>query len=58
MPFLSYGDLSICEIALIMLNKGVDPNTELGKQLCECIGKIDDMIRQVRTELENKPPEG
>lgn len=53
---LSYGDLSICELALINFSKGVDPNTELGKQLCECIGKIDDMIRQVRLEIENKTP--
>lgn len=55
MQLLSYGDLSICEIALIMLIKGVDPNTELGKQICECIGKIDAMIKQVRIDLENKP---
>lgn len=49
---LTLGDLTVCEIALILLMKGVDADSELGKQICECIAKIDSGITSIRAEFE------
>lgn len=53
---LSLGELTICEIGLITLMKGVDENSELGQQILECIAKIDIWIKDIRAEFEAQPP--
>ena len=54
MPILSYGDFTICEIALVNLMKGVDEDSELGKQILECIAKIDLFMIGIRAEQDKK----
>lgn len=51
---LSLGELTIIEIALISLMKGVDENSELGQQILECIAKIDIWIKDIRAEFETQ----
>jgi|GEM_PF-3546233 len=51
---LNLGELTICEIALVSLMKGVNENSELGKQICEAIAKVDAWITGIRAEFENK----
>ena len=50
MPKLTYGDFMIIEIALVSLMKGVNEDSELGKQLFECIAKIDLFMIGIRAE--------
>jgi len=54
MDQLTLGDLVIIEISLIALMKGVDENSELGKQICEAIAKVDARITAIRAEFESK----
>ena len=54
METLSYGDLTICEMALILFMKGVSEDSELGKQILECIAKIDLLILSIRAETDKK----
>lgn len=54
MDELTYGDLTICEIALVLLMKGVSEDSELGKQILECISKIDLLILGIRAETDKK----
>jgi len=48
METLTYGDLTICQIALVGLAKGVNEDSELGKQIFECIAKIDIFMLNTR----------
>jgi len=54
METLTYGDLTICAIALVILMKGVDEDSELGKQILECIAKIDLFMLATRAEQDKK----
>ena len=54
MPKLSYGDFTICSIALFYLMKGVNEDSELGKQILECIAKIDLFMIGIRAEQDKK----
>lgn len=58
MDQLTLGDLVIIEIALVSLIKGVDENSELGKQICECIAKVDVRITAIRAEFEKTEASG
>jgi len=50
MENLSYGDLTIIGIALVKLMKGVNEDSELGKQILECIFKVDLFMVTIRSE--------
>lgn len=54
MQQLSLGELTIIEISLINLMKGVDENSDLGQQILECIAKIDLWVASIRAEFEQK----
>lgn len=54
MENLTYGDLTIIQIALVALVKGVDEDSELGRQLCECIGKVDLFMLNIRSSEDKK----
>lgn len=54
MPPLSYGELTLVSIALILLARSTNPDSEIGKQLCELIGKVDEGLKDIRLQMENK----
>ncbi|MCX6566896.1 MAG: hypothetical protein NTW38_10845 [Candidatus Aminicenantes bacterium] len=53
MPEFTFGDFTICAIAVAELSTHVDQNTELGKQLLECLGKLDTALTATRISAEN-----
>ena len=54
METLTYGDLTICELALVLLMKGVSEDSELGKQILECIAKVDLLVLGIRADTDKK----
>jgi len=56
MPEFTFGDFTICAIAVAELSTHVDQNTELGKQLLECLGKLDAALTATRISAENAAP--
>jgi len=54
METLTYGDLTIIQIALVTLAKGVDPDSELGRQIYESIGKVDLFMLNIRASEDKK----
>ena len=55
METLTYGELTIIGIALVNLMKGVNEDSELGKQILECICKVDLFMVSIRAEMDKKP---
>ena len=54
MQHLTYGDFTILAIALVNLMKGVNEDSELGKQILECLSKVDLFMIGIRAEEDKK----
>ena len=54
METLTYGDLTIIALALISLTKGVNEDSEIGKQIFECLAKVDLFMISIRAAEDKK----
>ena len=54
MENLTYGDLSIIAIALLLLMKSTDENSEIGRQILEGIAKVDILMLGIRSSMDKE----